>query len=100
MKIFTSNQEYFAALGITRYQVMQYQSFNARKLRSFRIFILIFSFFAKHLFCEANNFREYTKSIYFTSASIAVTIIFLVFIWNIKDFFNFVDGWEKCVEQS
>lgn len=100
MKIFKSNQKYFATLGITRHQAAQRQPFNAKHLRSFLVFILFVISLSKHLFCEANNFKEYTESAYFTSTSIVTATIFLMFIWRMKFFFNFIDDWEKCVKES
>lgn len=100
MKIFRTNQKYFATFGICRHQAIQRQSFNGKKLLpSFMCCLSLFSY-GGFLICEANNFEDYIVSIYLTSAAIAITIIFLSFIWNKDDFFNFVDGWEKCIEQS
>lgn len=100
MKIFKSNQKYFARLGITQYQAMQHQPFNAKNLSGFIFMCFGVILFVGFLLNEANNSREYTESIYFTSAAIALTIGFFEFTWNMKHFFNLVDGWENCVEQS
>lgn len=52
------------------------------------------------LIFEADSFREYIESVYFTSVIVAVTVIFLTFVWNMNNFFKFVDEWEECVAQS
>lgn len=100
MKIFVSNQECLAKMGVTRDQSVQSRSFNmdvAWQLLKFCICVISMVHF---LAFEASGFREYTESIYFTSATISIAYIFLVFVWNMTDFFNFIDGWEKCAEQS
>lgn len=100
MEIFKSHQDYFVTLGITRHQAEQGQRFNVKILQSFLVLILLVSLFVGFLFCEANSFKAYIGSIYFTSASITIAFIFVSFIWNVKYFFAFIDGWEKYVEQS
>lgn len=100
MKIFISNQKYLATLGITRDQAMQCQPFNARIFLSFLILSLPVISHGGYLFCVANSSKEYTESVYMTTAFICIATDFLAFTWNTKDFFDFVDGWEKCVEQS
>lgn len=98
MKIFIPNQKYFALLGISRQQSMQ--PFNAKNLLSFLILFLLVILCGGFLVCDANNLNEYTESIYITSVTITIATIFLTFIWNMNEFFNFIDEWEKIVEQS
>lgn len=100
MKIFLTNQKYFATMGITRHQTKQRQPFNTDNLLSSFKFCLCVTLLVNFLACEANTFKEYTESIYFTSATISIANIFFVFVWNMDDFFDFCDGWEKCAEQS
>lgn len=101
MKILKESQKYFATMGITRHQAMQCQQpFNAKNSQQLVKFCLFVIPFGGFLIFEANSFKEYTESICFTSAIIVIAIIFLAFIWNMRNFFNFVDGWEECVKQS
>lgn len=100
MKIFTSNQNHLATLGITRDQAIQCQPFNARIFLSFLILSLPVISHGGYLFCVANSSKEYTESVYMTTAFICIATDFLVFTWNAKDFFDFVDGCEECIEQS
>lgn len=100
VKIFLPNQKYFATFGICRHQANQSQSFNVKNLLPSIIFGLAVICCSGFPIYEANNFNEYTQSIYITSATIAATIIFILFISNVKDYFNFIDGWEECVQQS
>lgn len=98
MEIFVSNQVYFATLGIVRHQTTV--SFNARILSSCLIMCLSLVSYGGFLIFVANNFKQYTESIYFTSVIASVTVIFLTFVWNIKNFFSFVDEWKDFVAQS
>lgn len=99
MKILISNQEYLATVGITRHHAMQHQPFNTHNLLSSLEFCLCAISFGAFLIFEANNFREYIESIYFTSAFVAIAATFLSFIWNIESFFHFIDHWEKYAEK-
>lgn len=100
MKILISNQEYFATLGISRHHAVQCQRFNAKALLNLLVFGLGVISCNGFLCYEAKIFKDYTESIYFTSANLATATIFLIIIWNKEKFFDFVDGWEKCVEES
>lgn len=100
IKILVSNQEYFATLGINRHQSVQHQPFNVKNLLPSLKFSVCVILCGGFLINEANSFIEYTESVYFTSATIAVAIIFLTFVWNMENYFNFIDGWERCVEKN
>lgn len=100
MKIFETNLKYFATLGITRHQAMQRQPFNTENVLQFFNHCLCVSLCIGNLLCEANSFREYTDSIYFISSAISVAAMFLQFVWNMKFFFEFIDGLKKCIKES
>lgn len=87
-------------LGITRQQTTQGHPFNARILLSFFPIILTALACSGFLIYVASTFKEYTESIYMTLIFTCVAIDFVSFNWNKGEFFNFLDGWEKCVERS
>lgn len=100
MEIFKSNQKFLVTLGITRHQAMQTQPFNAKISLQLFIFCLPVISFSGYFIFEANSFKEYTESIYFISAVAGVGLKFLMFALNSEQFFNFVDSWGKCTEES
>lgn len=87
MKIFQVTLEYFAILGITS----QSRPINVRNLMTIIAFAIMVHLLGAYLLCVAANFKEYTESIYITSAVIALFIIFLSVIWNKENIFQFID---------
>lgn len=100
MEIFKTNVKYFATLGVTRHQAMQRQPFNAKIILQILKFCLCVILCGGFLIFKASNFQEYTTSILFTSACIAISIAFVAFARNMKYFFNFIDGWTIRTEES
>lgn len=99
MEILKSNRNYLATMGITRHQAIQWQPSNAIILLQFLKFGLFAISFGGFFVFKANNFKEYTKTIYFLSAVIGTAVIFLIFVWHMKYIFSFIDGWEKLINE-
>lgn len=95
MKIFQSTIHFLETLGITS----QTRPINVRSLVTILAFgtmtILICA-----SFWEANNFKEYTESIYMSSVTIVIFVTFLFVIWKKENVFEFIDCWEKIAETS
>lgn len=100
IEILISNQAYFAAMGITRHQALQRQPFNADNLRASLKLCLCAIACVEFIIFDATNFQEYAESVYVISVVITMFGAFISLIVNMKDLFGFIDGWEKCVEQS
>lgn len=100
MDIFKANLKYLASVGITPNHAMQRQLFSTKFLLQLLKFCLCIIFCGGFLVYKASNLKEYTESIYFTSACIANAVAFVAFAANMRYFFNFMDGWTICTEGS
>lgn len=101
MQLFQSVQMNLAILGICPSQSMQIScGFNGKMLK-----VAFFHGLSGILSClffvyEAHTFREYTDSIYMTSATIMVILYFLILILKMAKLFEFIDDFEKVISDS
>lgn len=96
MKIFQTTLKFFEYLGIDS----QSRRFNERNLLNISVFGIMVILCCAYLFCEADNLKDYTESIYISSATITALLSFLVFIWRKENIFKFINSWEEVTEKS
>lgn len=98
MKLFQSIQLNLAVLGIFPNHSMQTQyGFNV-KIFKVAFFQGLYGILSCLFFVyEAHTFREYTDTIYMTSATIMVMLYFLILLVKRTKFFEFVNRFEKFV---
>lgn len=101
MKLFQSVQKNFAVLGIIRpSQPIQTQyHFNKKILKISLWFCLEFILNGTFLAFVACTFREYTHTIYTTSASIMVIIYYAILVFKTAKLFELIDNFEKVFEK-
>lgn len=100
MIYFQSVRKSLAILGINLGHSSTINQLNGKTLISF--FILgsdIFSHFV-YLFNEAGSFRDYTDSIYLTTANLAIAICFTILVFQMKNIIELIDGVQKVVDNS
>lgn len=101
MTIFQLIKNDFSIVGIELHKSIQNHSrLSAKKL--------IFSFLSAcnvpsvvlHIFYDDNTFREYIDSAYTCSGMSLTGMVFGYFIWKTQNIFEFINDFEKSVQQS
>lgn len=97
MKVFQAIQKSFAFIGIEPEQVSKEYPINGRIVTTF--FILAATTASANIFLwyEASNFKELADSFYATSTVTVATINFVIFVWNMKAFFQFINNLESFI---
>lgn len=101
MKLFQSVQSNLAVCGIFPIQSVPTQSgFNWKMFK-----VAFFQGLECVLSClffvyGAHTFREYTVAIYMTSATIMVTLYFVILVLKMAQLFEFIDSFEKIINES
>lgn len=96
MKIFQSTIKFLAFLGITS----DGNPLNVKSLLALLSFGIIVGLISSFLFFEADNFKSYTESIYFTSVVLAIFLTYTFVIWKKDNVFWFVNHWERMAVES
>lgn len=94
MKLFEIVRRNFAILGISPHK----HPFNRNSLETFFICGLSCILCGVFLICNANTFREYTESIYMTTMQMVIASIFTIVVVKTSKLFQFVDDFEKYIE--
>lgn len=100
MKSFQSAVEYLASLGITQSQAMQSNPFNVKNIVHMLLFGITAYLCGAFLIYTANSFKDYTESIYISSVTMLVFVVFVILIWKMENVFKFIETWKKTSEQS
>lgn len=87
-------KNHFSVFGISSKQSVQSHSFHRRIALSFITISLSVISHAAYLLCLADDFTEYTESIYMFSVSL------LTAVFKVTKLFTFFDGLEKHVNES
>lgn len=96
MKIFQSTISFFKFIGVTP----QSCRFNTRNLMNILILVILVVLFCAYLFFEADNLKDYTESIYMSTAFIAGLLSLVFLIWKKEYIFKFINSWEEITEYS
>lgn len=96
MKVFEIFQKNAIFIGIHANQLKRNHSFNKQNVQCFCVLGVLSIFSDFYFIRSANSFREYTQSVYITSMSNAVFLVFSIAIWQMESLFQFIDD----VDQS
>lgn len=91
MKVFETFQKNAIFIGINANQLERSHSFNTRSLQCFLVLGVLSIFSDIYFIRLANSFREYTQSVYITTMSNAVFLVFSIAIWQMEALFRFID---------
>lgn len=92
MLLFQLVQKRFAFLGITSHQSMQKNPFSITLLATFLSYILAIISYNVYLFSVATTFWEYINNIYLNSAATTIVVCFVILVFNMNKFFEFIDS--------
>lgn len=96
MELFQFTQNTFETVGIDSTQ----NPFNRKVLIIFSVCCISIISACIFLFHEANNFMEYSNSIYITTAYLLVTVCYTLLITKMEDTFDLIDNFESTVDES
>lgn len=99
MKLFQVTQQSLADLGITPAQSVQKNPFNQKILTTYFWYLLSFMFFCVYVFYLANNFREYTTSIYMTAVTFVALLNYTISVFRSLKIFELIQNFEKIFEE-
>lgn len=100
MKILITVQENFALMGISTNQSIQKIPFNAKNVLMLVIQCLTFSSDLMCLIYEADNFKDYTISIFSCCTMIVAISIFAMIMIKMRHFFEFQEQIEEIINKS
>lgn len=89
--IFEAVQKHASHIGIDSDLSKQNRRFNSKNLTCFSVLGILSIFSDLYFIRIASTFGEYTRSVYITSMSNAVFLVFTIAIWQIKPLFQFID---------
>lgn len=100
LKIFQLIKRNFAILGISSNSLNKKYLLNKNVLTASLFYGLNFTLNAIFLFCKANNFQEYTDSIYVTTAVLTIFVCYVITIFKVTNIFEFIEHCETIVDES
>lgn len=100
MKVFQTVEDNFTLMGISAYQSQQKYPFNAKNLLV--LFILCSTFFsdAMYLIREANDFKEYTISVFSISTMAVSILIFVIALAEMRNIYFYRNLIEETINKS
>lgn len=101
MKIYETNQKYFAIIGISAEQSIQRHPFlNVRSVICALIFLLTFISNIAYILLLANDFESRTDMVFTLFTFIAVVILFGCNIWHMRQLFEAIKNTENIIQKS
>lgn len=100
MKILTTVQKNFALIGISAKQSTQNNPFNAENLIVLLILCLTLITNVMNLIYEADNFKDYTISVFSCSTMIVAILIFVMILARMRHLFDFLKQAEQIINKS
>lgn len=100
MKVFQAIQRSLALVGIEPEQVSKKYPINSGIVTTFIILVATTASANRFFWYEASNFKEYADSFYATSTVTVSTINFVLTVWNIKAYFQFIQNLESFIARS
>lgn len=100
MKIFQSIQRHFTVLGITVHQSREQSPISIKQLIVILIFVLNSGTQVMSIAFVAEEFEEFTFSIYALFTLTMCVIEFGILIWKMKQLFQFIENFENLIESS
>lgn len=100
LKILQLVQENFAVLGFSSVQSKQIFENSWKILLTNLIFVAYITSICVFLFRVAENFKEYTQTMFMLISAINGYLTYLFFIWKIKNWFESIVFLEKIVNKS
>ena len=94
MKLYQSNQDNLSSLGISSVE----KSFNRRMVKTYLIYGLSNISANLYLIFEANNFLQYTNSVYVTTGLALIIIGFSIMIFKTSKLYQFMDDCDKLAD--
>ena len=98
--LFGTFQKNAYLIGIDSDQFKKSHPFNARNVLCFFILGTLCVFSDLYFIRIASTFGEYTQSVYITSMSNAVFLVFTIAIWQMHELFQFINGVLKYYRSS
>lgn len=96
MKLLQFTQEKFEMVGIDSTQ----NPFNMRILMVISVCCMCIISTSVFLFHDANNFIEYSNSIYLTTATMLIIVCYIVLITKMEYIFVQIQGFESVIDES
>lgn len=96
MKLLQTNQMNLLIFGCGVHE----KQFNKRNVLSFFCFSFCVLSSGAYFFCEAKTFDEYAQSVFTTTAVMNFTLMFVLFVWNMRQFFDSVNEAEAIIDGS
>lgn len=100
MKIFQTVEENFDLMGISAYQSMQKYPFNTKNLLVLSILCTTLFSDVMYLIREANDFKEYTISIFSACTMIVAISIFAIILTRMRHIFFYKNYIEEIINKS
>lgn len=100
--VFGIFQKNAALIGIDPHQLERNHPFNTKNLMCFFVLGILTIFSDLYFIFIASTFGEYTQSVYITSMSNAVFLVFTIAIWQMSSLFQFIDAVKEfyCASNS
>lgn len=100
MKIFQTVEENFSSLGISAYQSQQRHPFNAKNVLVLWILCTTLYSDVMYLIREANDFKDYTISIFSACTMTVSILIFTTILAKMRQIFYYQKHIEEIINKS
>lgn len=96
MNFFQESKRSFVTLGITSNE----RTFNRKALLVIACYCVDDTLHCIHLLRVANTFDEYSESIFTTTTTVMITVLFIVIAIKWKNISELIDGIDELAEKS